>query len=359
MSSTGAGTGEQLSLVRASTRATAARPGPGPGRGRPRRRRRGRRRAGPPRPPVRVRRARGAGRRRPCPGRGCKVRFAGQDVDGFVVERRAEAEHEGRLAPLRRVVSPEPVLTPALLAALPGRRRALRRHARRRAAAGDPPAARDRGEEPRRSSRRPEPPPMPGAGPLGALPGRAVVPAPDRLRAGAGSLVAGAPRPAPAGGRRRCGAGARPDGDPDPGRVALASLPPAPAGRIAGHADGRRTGRRDRPPPAAGPVPSRAAATPPTGRPRSRWPPAPRWPPGAAPCSSCPTTATSTGSTPPSRRSSGTGRHVRLTAGQGPQARYTAWLKVLRGHVRCVVGTRAAAFAPVHDLGPRRLVGRR
>src|SRR6478672_5826809 len=45
-----------------------------------------------------------------------RVRFAGQDVDGFVLERRAEAEHEGRLAPLRRVVSPEPVLTPSLLA---------------------------------------------------------------------------------------------------------------------------------------------------------------------------------------------------------------------------------------------------
>jgi primosomal protein N' (replication factor Y) len=47
----------------------------------------------------------------------------------------------------------------------------------------------------------------------------------------------------------------------------------------------------------------------------------------------------------------GSGQHVRLTAGQGPQARYTAWLKVLRGHVRCVVGTRAAMFAPVHNLG--------
>jgi primosomal protein N' (replication factor Y) (superfamily II helicase) len=47
----------------------------------------------------------------------------------------------------------------------------------------------------------------------------------------------------------------------------------------------------------------------------------------------------------------GAGQHVRLTAGQGPQARYTAWLKVLRGHVRCVVGTRAAIFAPVHNLG--------
>ena len=47
----------------------------------------------------------------------------------------------------------------------------------------------------------------------------------------------------------------------------------------------------------------------------------------------------------------GPGRHTRLTADQGPQARYTAYLKVLRGHAQVVVGTRAAAFAPVRDLG--------
>src|SRR6185436_4800248 len=49
------------------------------------------------------------------PGSRVRVRFAGQDVDGFVLERRATAEHEGKLAPLRRVVSPEVVLTPRLL----------------------------------------------------------------------------------------------------------------------------------------------------------------------------------------------------------------------------------------------------
>src|SRR6476620_7620895 len=49
------------------------------------------------------------------PGGRVRVRFAGQDVDGFVLERRAAAEHGGRLAPLRRVVSPEPVLTPGTL----------------------------------------------------------------------------------------------------------------------------------------------------------------------------------------------------------------------------------------------------
>ncbi len=40
-----------------------------------------------------------------------------------------------------------------------------------------------------------------------------------------------------------------------------------------------------------------------------------------------------------------------LTADAGPAARYRAFLAVSRGAVRVVVGTRAAAFAPVHDLG--------
>ena len=50
------------------------------------------------------------------PGVRVKVRFAGQDVDGFVIERAATTEHTGRLQPLRRVVSPEPVLTPDVAA---------------------------------------------------------------------------------------------------------------------------------------------------------------------------------------------------------------------------------------------------
>lgn len=49
------------------------------------------------------------------PGARVRVRFAGRDLEGFVVARRAEAEHEGRLTPLRKVVSPEPVLTPEIL----------------------------------------------------------------------------------------------------------------------------------------------------------------------------------------------------------------------------------------------------
>ncbi|WNV77492.1 primosomal protein N' [Geodermatophilus sp. DSM 44513] len=49
---------------------------------------------------------------------GCRVRvrFAGQLVDGFVVELGEDTEHGGRLAPLAKVVSGEPVLTPEVLA---------------------------------------------------------------------------------------------------------------------------------------------------------------------------------------------------------------------------------------------------
>ncbi|MER5199718.1 primosomal protein N' [Streptomyces sp. NPDC002755] len=47
----------------------------------------------------------------------------------------------------------------------------------------------------------------------------------------------------------------------------------------------------------------------------------------------------------------GEGRHALLTADAGPEKRYREWLAVRRGSVRAVVGTRAAMFAPVQDLG--------
>ncbi|MFF8969463.1 primosomal protein N' [Streptomyces sp. NPDC014995] len=47
----------------------------------------------------------------------------------------------------------------------------------------------------------------------------------------------------------------------------------------------------------------------------------------------------------------GEGRHALLTADAGPEKRYGEWLAVRRGAVRAVVGTRAAMFAPVRDLG--------
>ena len=49
---------------------------------------------------------------------GCRVRvrFAGQLVDGFVLQRAAASEHPGKLARLDRVVSPEPVLAAEIMA---------------------------------------------------------------------------------------------------------------------------------------------------------------------------------------------------------------------------------------------------
>ncbi len=47
----------------------------------------------------------------------------------------------------------------------------------------------------------------------------------------------------------------------------------------------------------------------------------------------------------------GSGRHVTLSASLGPTKRYRAFLRAARGEVHIVAGTRAAAFAPVADLG--------
>jgi primosomal protein N' (replication factor Y) len=47
----------------------------------------------------------------------------------------------------------------------------------------------------------------------------------------------------------------------------------------------------------------------------------------------------------------GADQHVSLSASLGPEARYRRWLKASRWQVRVVAGTRAAAFAPVGELG--------
>jgi primosomal protein N' (replication factor Y) (superfamily II helicase) len=48
------------------------------------------------------------------PGCQVRVRFAGQLTGGFLLERRAESDHEGKLGYLERVVSAEAVLTPEI-----------------------------------------------------------------------------------------------------------------------------------------------------------------------------------------------------------------------------------------------------
>jgi primosomal protein N' (replication factor Y) len=50
------------------------------------------------------------------PGARVRARFGPQEVGGYVVGRADASDHEGRLVPLRRVVSPDPVLAPEVLA---------------------------------------------------------------------------------------------------------------------------------------------------------------------------------------------------------------------------------------------------
>ncbi len=222
------------------------------------------------------------------PGARVKVRFAGRDLDGYVVERRAAAEHAGRLSPLRKVVSPEPVLTPASL-------RLCRAVAERY------------------------------AGTVGDVLRLAV---PPRHATAEKALPVDAPEP--------------PGPAPMRGQRAWERYPAGPAllGRLA-----------------AGESPRASWLALPSTDPALGWP-------AALAEAAAATLASGRGSVlvVPDRRdlarveaalegAVGRDRFVRLSADQGPQARYTAWLRVLRGHVRVVVGTRAAVFAPVHDLG--------
>ena len=48
------------------------------------------------------------------PGCRVRVRFAGRLIDGYLLERIPTSEHQGKLARLERVTSPEPVLTPEI-----------------------------------------------------------------------------------------------------------------------------------------------------------------------------------------------------------------------------------------------------
>jgi primosomal protein N' (replication factor Y) len=220
------------------------------------------------------------------PGVRVRVRFAGQDVDGFVLERRATAEHEGTLAPLRRVVSPEVVLTPGLLALC---QEVAARYA---GTLGDV----LRLAVPPRHATAERNLPEAVATPTVAIP----LPGPwTRYPAGGPFLRRVASGDAPAASWLAL-PGQQADGDwPAAMAVAAATSLAAGRGALIVVPDHRDVDRVD-------------AAL---------------------------------------QSLLGAGQHVRLTAGQGPQARYAAWLKVLRGHVRCVVGTRAAMFAPVHDLG--------
>jgi primosomal protein N' (replication factor Y) len=215
------------------------------------------------------------------PGARVKVRFAGQDVDGFVLARVGESDHPGRLQPLRRVVSAEPVLSAEvadLVAEVAARYAGTRSDVLRLAV------------PPRHATTEQAPSPV-FANPT-------VPVQPDRWSAYAGGreLVEALVRGEPA----RAVWTAAP-GDDWPALLAEAVLATHRAGRgsLVCLADRRDVDRLD-------------AAL------------ADRLGPGA---------------------------HVVLTADAGPAQRYAAFLAVSRGAVRVVIGTRAAAFAPVRDLG--------
>src|SRR5579864_2734649 len=223
------------------------------------------------------------------PGCRVRVRFAGQLVDGYLLDRTQTSEHQGRLARLERVISPEPVLTPeifnlaravadryagtladVLRLAIPPRHATAEREA---PAAPDPSAA---------PSQDPVPRPESGSW--------------TRYPAGEtflGALAEGRPV--------RAAWSALP-GPQWPAEIAIAAATTAAAGRgvVIVVPDARDLARVDTALSAVGPA-------------------------GA--------------------------NHVCLTADLGPAERYRRWLAALRGTVKIVAGTRAAMFAPVTDLG--------
>ena len=231
------------------------------------------------------------------PGCRVRVRFAGQLVDGYLLDRAAVSGHQGRLARLERVVSPEPVLSPEIMAlarevadryagtmadvlrlAIPPR------HARTESAA--PPAARDGGvpDGTVPDGTVPGPPAgRPGPGPWARYPdGPAFL---DALASRRGPRAVWSALPGPHW--------------PEEIARAVATVAATGRGALAVVPDARDLSLLDA---------ALAAQL-------------------------------------------GPGRHVTLSADLGPAERYRRWLAIRRGAQRVVAGTRAAMFAPVSDLG--------
>lgn len=227
------------------------------------------------------------------PGARVKVRFGAQgDVNGYVLERVDEAEHDGALVPVRKVVSAEPVLTPqvARLARAVADRWAgtlndvLRlaipaRHARVEAEVPTPAAE----------------PPAPSPSATAWAPYRGGGAFLQHVTAGGAPRAVWSALPGAAGERW-----------PDAIAQAVAACVLGGRGALVVVPDARDIDRV-------------LTALEEVG--------VPRWTPGSV------------------------GGAVRLAADDGPAARYRSFLAALRGHASVVVGTRASAFAPVTDLG--------
>ncbi|WP_185048532.1 primosomal protein N' [Thermocatellispora tengchongensis] len=226
---------------------------------------------------------------RAVPGCRVRVRFAGKLVDGYLLDRVEESGHAGALAPLERVVSPEPVLT----AEIAGLARAVADHY-----AGTLADVLRLAVPPRHARAE------------AALPMEEVPAAPVEEWRGASAW----------------------DGYPV-GRSFLTALAEGRAPRaVWGALPGVREGR----PEWTYAVAEAVGATLRGGR-------------GAVVV--VPDGKDVAHADAALTAVLGPGRHVALTADLGPAERYRRWLRALRGHVRAVVGTRAAMFAPVRDLG--------
>ena len=238
------------------------------------------------------------------PGCRVRVRFAGRLTSGFLLERVAASEHQGKLGYLERVVSSEPVLGPeiaglaravadryggtmadVLRLAIPPRHAAAERRpaaqdgqsAEEQGAAADPTAATSEGAGAGLASRE-------AAGPVGS-----------RYEAGGSFLSALA-----AGRSPRAVWSALP-GPHWPDEIALAAAATAASGRgtVIVVPDARDLARVD----------------------------------------------AALGVRLPA------GRHVVLSAELGPAERYRRWLAAARGQATVIAGLRSAALAPVANLG--------
>lgn len=219
---------------------------------------------------------------RAVPGCRVRVRFSGKLVDGFVIERLGQSEHEGRLSFVERVVSPEPVLSDEIA----GLARAV---ADRWAGsfadvvrlAVPPRHGAAEAEEPSPSAAR-----KPASPPATAL---------DRYDGGAAVLTELASAVAV-----RKSWQLLPGSWPDEIAATSAAVLASGRGVVIVAPDHRDVARIE------------AALTSALGSDH---------------------------------------QHQVLMADAGPAERYRRFLAVRRGHVRCVVGTRAAVWAPVHNLG--------
>ncbi|MFD0686954.1 primosomal protein N' [Actinomadura fibrosa] len=236
------------------------------------------------------------------PGCRVRVRFAGQLVDGFLLERVAESDHEGRLSFLERVTSPEPVLSPEIAS--------LAREVAERYAGTFADVLR-LAVPPRHARVEAEPvKPSEAEGAEAEAGGDSAEGAPDAERNAGGEPQPGVWSEYPAGPSflTALAAGRAPRAVwtalPGPGWTAaiaraVAVTLDAGRGALVVVADGRDVARVDK----------------------------------------------------ALEAELGKGRHVALTAELGPAERYRRWLAVRRGRARAVVGTRAAMFAPVAELG--------